>query len=130
MIEKRRFVRVDIPIRIRYQIEGKKNSRAEGISKNIGGMGICVHLTHRLPTGSLLKLTLALPGATEPIETEARLVWIDKAESVLGDFRGDFEAGLRFTSISRVGRAAIVNFICESVKRRKESRISSQEPSS
>lgn len=130
MTEKRRFVRVDVPIRIRYQIEGKKNSRAEGISKNIGGMGICVHLSHELSIGSLLKLTLAIPGVPEPVETKARVVWIDKAESVLSDFRGDFEAGLKFTSISRVGRAAIVNFICESVKRRKESRISSQEPSS
>lgn len=130
MIEKRRFVRVDVPIRIRYQIEGKKDSRAEGISKNIGGMGICVHLSRELSIGSLLKLTLAIPGVPEPVETKARVVWIDKAESVLSDFRGDFEAGLRFTSISRVGRAAIVNFICESVKRRKESKISSQEPSS
>ena len=130
MIEKRRFIRVDVPIRIWYQIEGKKNSRAEGISKNIGGMGICVHLSHEFSIRSLLKLTLAIPGVPEPVETKAQVVWIDEAKSVLGDFHGGFEAGLKFTSISRVGRAAIVNFICESVKRRKESRISSQEPSS
>ena len=129
MIEKRRFVRVDVPIRVQYRGEGKKLGKGEAISKNIGGMGICVHVSRRFLAGSLLNLTLRIPGTFEDINAEAKVIWIGKSAKD-GGFPTGYEAGLRFTSISKIAKASIINFICESVERRKESKISSQEPSS
>ena len=125
MVEKRRYVRVDVPIRVGYRLPGKKVSKGEALSKNIGRMGICIHLSRTFAVGSLLKLTLGIPGASEPLETEARVVWVDKTEKGDEGFRTDYEAGLTFTSLSNVARASIINFICESVKKRKEVRIPS-----
>ena len=120
MVEKRRFVRLDCPIRIRYQLEGKDESAGEAFSKNIGGMGICLFLSGSFPVGSFLKLLLEIPGLSEPVETLAEVVWVDKAETREEKVRADFEAGLKFTSISSVAKASIINYVYESVKKRKE----------
>ena len=120
MVEKRRFVRLDCPIRVRYQLEGKDEIGGEAFSKNIGGMGICFFLSDPFPIGSFLKLILEIPGLPEPVETLAEVVWVDKAERRDEKVRADFEAGLKFTSISSVAKASIINYVYESVKRRKE----------
>lgn len=119
MVEKRRYVRVDVPIRVWYRLPGKKAGKGEALSKNIGGMGICIHVSRTFDVGGLLKLTLGIPGASEPIETEARVIWVDKTEKGDEGFRTDYEAGLKFTSLSQVAKATIVNFVYESVKKRK-----------
>jgi c-di-GMP-binding flagellar brake protein YcgR len=125
MVEKRRFVRVDVPIRVWYRLKEKGVAKSEAISKNIGGGGICIHVSHTFAAGSLLKLTLGILGVSEPIETEAEVLWVEKREKGDEGFRTDYEAGLKFTSLSNVDRASIINFICESVKKRKEVRIPS-----
>ena len=119
MVEKRRFVRIDHPIRVRYRIEGKEEGEGEALSKNIGGMGICLLLNEAFPVGSLLKLILDVPGTGEPVETAAQVVWVDKVERRDGSSTADFEVGVKFTSITNVGKASIINFIYESVAKRK-----------
>ena len=120
MVEKRKFVRVDRPIRVRYELDGKKEIGGESLSKNIGGEGVCLFFSDSFPVGSFLKLTLDIPGLSEPVKTLAEVVWIDKAQRPDEKVFSDFEAGLKFTSISSVAKASIINFVYESVKRRKE----------
>jgi c-di-GMP-binding flagellar brake protein YcgR len=119
VIEQRRFIRVDRAIRVRYQLQGKEERYDQALTKNIGGMGLCLLLDAQLPVGSFLKLTLDIPGASKPIETGAKVVWIDKAEKTPDGFKADFEAGLKFTSLSSKSRASIVEFVFESLKRRE-----------
>ena len=127
MVEKRRFVRVDVPIRVWYRLPGKKASKGEALSKNISGGGICILVSRRFPVESLLHLTLRIPGTFEDINTEGKVLWIGKSAKDEG-FPTGYEAGLRFTSISRIAKASIIHFVYESVKKRKEVRIPSSNP--
>lgn len=123
MVEKRRYVRIDHPIRIRYRVAHNLQSDEEAVSKNIGGRGVCLILNRSIQVGSSLKLSFRLPGVYPAIEARGKVVWTNKLRSGSQDLPNGTEAGVQFTSISNASKACIINFVYESLKRRNQNHL-------
>lgn len=69
----RKFGRVPVSLEVNYRTQG---SFLVSYSRNLSKGGIFLETTHLLPIGTQLTLRFAIPGASEPIETEAKVMWI------------------------------------------------------
>ena len=106
MDERRRFVRVEAPIALRYKVVG---SSASGMvpktKKDLSIEGVRVALAQRLASGTDIQLELFLPGEAA-IRPTGKVVWSARFRS-----EGPYEAGVRFTEIDSMERDALARFI-------------------
>jgi CheY-like chemotaxis protein len=96
--ERRRLQRVKVKCKVSIESE---RSRLDGETLDLSLSGMLVHTSSVLPVGSSVKVILALPAATTPIRTAARIV------RVIGN---DF-MGVEFEHIGKVESEKLGEFL-------------------
>lgn len=106
--ERRRQVRIDLAIRIRYKVLERSWVEDKTLSRNISGGGIQLAVSERLVKGNILEMEMYLPGEAEPILATGAVVWIREAPE---DWRSDFDAGVRITKMAPSDRDKLLRYI-------------------
>ena len=112
MHEKRRFVRLDVNVKVNWEkivvaqtaIPDKKDS-----TKNISEGGICLIVYEKLNVADLLKLEIELP-TKRIIQATGRVVWTH--EFIIGQpDQKRYDVGIEFLDISAPDREEIKKFV-------------------
>lgn len=107
MGERRKFLRFEVPVDIKYMVPERA---VEGISrgKNFSREGIGLYLKEEIPRQTLVELEIDLPGEIVPIFATGRVVWIREADE-RRDF--DFIAGVELAKISSFDKSRILEYV-------------------
>ena len=96
MIERRRFVRLHDSLKISYKIIGQTDIVSEQFTDNISGVGISFPLRHRMDPGSIVELTIQIPGHPKLISAVGEVIWLNHRQEAVFPF----VVGIRFSKVS------------------------------
>jgi len=109
---KKRALRVGEDCKVSFrEITGNFLSGSHG--KNISETGFCIPLTHHIPVGSLLEVSIRSVDLASPVKAVARIAWITGRRGK----KLPFEAGLEFLTLGVAARNDLREFIERSAAR-------------
>lgn len=109
MQERRRYVRLNIPLEVSYTIQGKGGALRKSITKNISPSGARFTVEGELPKGTVLDIAIKIPTKAEPIPVKAKIVWTRK-ENEQG--KGFYDTGFEFTLIPEESKQLFFQYLC------------------
>ncbi len=110
MEEKRKFVRLEINVAVKWKKIPEEALVGLDVTKNISKGGICLMVDEKLEIGDNLELEIEIP---EKKVVQARVKVIRVRELKLTEEgRKEYEAGVEFFEISDEDREEIEGFIC------------------
>ncbi len=110
--ERRRYQRLELPIRVKYEVSRKKKPRKEAVTKDISGGGFKLRLDAPLDKRKTLKAYLYFPAGGRPVSARSRVMWTKKVR------RGGnhmYDNGIGHVSIDRKDRQRFVFLFCETM---------------
>ena len=113
MIEKRKFLRIDISVRVDW----RKNYNASDLSiesvdktKNISAGGICLVANEKLKKGDRLNIGMELPSK-KIVNIVGKIVWVNEYEIFGKELEKIYDMGIEFTEIPNEEREEINKFV-------------------
>ena len=100
MAERRKYVRFDTPVDLEYRTLTLNPIFGEALARDLSREGIRFKLKHSLPVGTLLELSLNVPGDNLPVFATGKIAWAD-----------GLEAGLKLTKINPRDRARMLEYV-------------------
>lgn len=116
MQEKRRFARLDVRVKVEYEIVQAPESKFKSFTKNLSQGGICLFLDSSLKKDTLLDIKLYIPDQPEPLEASGKVVWVESFKIGGSDAREHFEAGIQFVDISSEDQNKIGKYVFGTLK--------------
>lgn len=110
MQEKRRYVRLNIPLEVSYTIEGKEATPRKSITKNISPNGARFTVEEELSVGTVLNIDIKIPTKNEPIPIKAKIVWSKKESEQQG--KEIYDAGFEFIQIPEQNKQEFFQYLC------------------
>jgi c-di-GMP-binding flagellar brake protein YcgR len=105
--ERRKFERIEAPVRVKYKLLSEGSPGVDTAGKNIGGGGIRLSLKEKLQPGTLLKLEIGLPSSTNPITAIGKVVWIKEVLIQNKNVTSYYDTGIEFVKVSLVALGRI-----------------------
>ncbi|MBU4377006.1 MAG: PilZ domain-containing protein [Candidatus Omnitrophica bacterium] len=110
--ERRKAMRVNTELAVRYSIEKKLHLKLNGAIKDISQKGVRLVVTEKLTEGTLLLLEFSIPDKKGPIIADGKVVWTSGAFDERDvDGKRIFETGVQFVNIEPDGSARLVSYI-------------------
>lgn len=109
MQERRRYVRLNIPLELSYTLKGKEKIWHKTITKNISPIGARFTINQPLPKGTVLDIEVKIPTRSEPIPAQAKLVW---SKEEVGQEKDVYDAGFELIHVSEDGKNAFFQYLC------------------
>jgi len=110
MRERRRFVRLDLNVNVKWRKIDQVEEIKENTAKNISIGGICLIVEEKLNEGDYLELKINLPNQKE-IHAYGRVVWIDEYEILGAEYGKKYDAGIEFLKIKEEDQQELEKFI-------------------
>jgi len=116
MEERRRFVRLDTQLKVKYTVLPQTEARPT-VTKDISGGGICFFADEMLQPGTTLQVEMTLPDRDTPAPFTAEVIWCEPYE-VIGKTKREraIEVGVRFVEVAPVDQKAIMNHVILNLK--------------
>ena len=116
--ERRRFLRIKIPLFIFYRLETDKPFVAfKAIAENIGGQGLMFETEKPIPLRSKLYLEIYQPSVRYKdllflIATKTKVIWVNKKKDVsTEDGENKYQIGVKFIKIDREDRNKVIEYV-------------------
>ncbi|MBN1405983.1 MAG: PilZ domain-containing protein, partial [Candidatus Omnitrophica bacterium] len=101
--EERLYERLNLPLKLNYEVLTRPHDLKNTVSKNISGGGICISITEKLLPGTKLNISIMLPkNAAKPAAhgsyaIKATVVWSRPVE-IFGneEILGYYDTGIQF----------------------------------
>jgi c-di-GMP-binding flagellar brake protein YcgR len=110
MSKRRQYVRLESSIPVMYwrlsEVEHAAPASATptpSLTKNIGGIGVCVYVNEPLPNGARLRVQLRLPGQDQACAFIGEVAWCESTPAAC-------RVGLKFVEIEPAQQAAIIRY--------------------
>ncbi|MCP4652411.1 MAG: PilZ domain-containing protein [Candidatus Omnitrophica bacterium] len=103
MIEKRRYIRLDSTMNVRYKV--LDNAIALSQSKNISAGGLRMYLKEELAPGSKIDLEIAIPGSKNPVMVTGEVVWQYKKQP------NQIDTGIKYLDIHPGDMQRITDYV-------------------
>jgi len=107
--ERRKFIRLEIPIELKYLIEGSP-VRKEVVTKDLSCDGLRFVSEERIEEGASLELNLAIPNANNPVHINGNVVWVKRVSTEDGS---PFEVGIEFIKIEEDNKNTFLRYLCD-----------------
>jgi hypothetical protein len=116
MIEKRRFVRFDVSLPIKWRkITDDSDDMIESKSKNISAGGLCLIIKEKeIYDGDILELQIELPTG-ETFYLEGQVIWVSEFRIIRKVYENWYAAGIEFINIYKEDRERIKEVIAEMI---------------
>lgn len=105
--ERRRFVRIEIPLKVTVTSGGKTD---EVVTKNISPVGMRFEIPHELEKSGKLDMTLTLPTSESPIILEGKVIWQTRIS--LED-NSPFDVGVEIINIDDENKNVFLKYLCD-----------------
>ena len=109
--ERRRYIRVDATLLVRYEIEKKPRLTASVLTKNIGTGGILIETSEKLPIETLLGLEIDVPDQRKPIIADGKVVWIKERPETDHAGKRMFNTGIKFVNMYSREKELLLQYI-------------------
>jgi len=111
MEERRRFVRLDTQLKVKYTVLPQTAAKPT-VTKDVGGGGVCFFADEMLQPGTTLQVEMTLPGRDTPAPFTAEVIWCEQYE-VIGKTKREraIEVGVRFAEVAPVDQQAIMSHV-------------------
>ena len=111
MLERRRYVRICLPIRAEYKPLEIKAAKKDTILRDIGAGGVCLYSDEGLGANRALSLDIFFPDGLGSLSAQAKIAWARQEDE-------KNLVGLEFTNISSFDRSRIISFV--NIEKQKE----------
>ena len=105
--ERRRFVRIDIPLKVVVKVGDYVE---EVITKNVSPIGLRFEINKELAKDQDLSLSLYLPSTDIPVDLEGKVVWQKKVS--LED-KAPYDVGVEILDIDSKTKNAFLRYLCD-----------------
>ncbi len=109
MQERRKYVRLNIPLKISYNIPGKEDVELKSITKNISPNGARFALEERLPKGAIVNINVKIPMVDKPIPIKARIAWSNKEAN---NEKNLYDTGFEFVQLPEESEKIFFQYLC------------------
>ena len=110
MEERRKFVRLNIDVEVKWEkISGAPLDNIN-VTKNISGGGICLIVYEELRVGEELSLEIKLP-TKELIAAKGKVLWISEFQIISEECKKRYDTGIEFLDICNEDREKIEKFV-------------------
>ena len=98
MVEKRKFIRLKIQLKVIYKVikKHKRQKTHSSVIYDISGGGFKIKAKEHLRMGDLLDAEIEIPHLAEPVHAVAEVVWFTSGSNPAAE---GHDAGLRFRDI-------------------------------
>lgn len=110
MQERRKYVRLNMPLEVSYTIEGKEDTPHKSITKNISPNGARFTVEEELSKGTVLNIEIRIPTKDEPIHIKAKIVWSKKESEQEG--KKSYDTGFEFIQIPEESKQEFFQYLC------------------
>ena len=119
MKDRRKFIRFPVRIGAFYSEENNDDCKQQCSVVNISreGMGVTVYLKAKLSLGTMLKLTVDVPGKEKSVSFSGTLNWI-KALKEDADY--NYKGGIKLMTIDSEDKWALLDYAYEAWKEKQE----------
>ena len=115
MEEKRKFVRLEAPIQVKYRISAKSNTQNKSLGKDISVSGVRMLVGEKMIPGTQLDLEINIPEYDKIIFATGEIVW---QEETLIKQEVTHETGLKFVKIASEDQDKIGKYIYKQLNAR------------
>lgn len=116
MEEKRKFVRLQWPVVVKYKALQEPRTGDQIVGKDISEGGACFIAYERLPVGTILDIQLEFPFDSMPIFAKGEVAWIKKLSE---EHAATFEVGISFNEVNPQDKKRLKMYIDNEIKRRQ-----------
>ena len=109
MQERRKYVRLNIPLEVNYTLAGKASQQLKSVTKNVSPNGARFTIEGQLPKGATLDITIKIPTNPTPIPIKAKVVWSKKETEQEKDI---YDVGFEFTQIPEESKSVFFQYLC------------------
>ena len=107
--EKRRFIRLQVPVELKYITVGD-STRKEVTTKDLSCEGLRFMGKAEIMKGSNLELNLDIPNANNPVHIKGKVAWIKRLSTEDGS---PFEVGVEFMKIEEDNKNTFLKYLCD-----------------
>jgi len=112
--ERRRYIRLEAPVNIRYTIEGK-DKILKTVTKNISAVGVRFETPESVAAKTDLDLTLDLTHTPNPVHAKGQIVWTKRVSLEDGS---PYDVGVEFIRIEEDNKNTFLKFLCDLIYQR------------
>ncbi len=109
--EKRRFVRFQEDMKIRYIRIGSDPGQDDAKMRNISRKGICISTYEKLKEKDSLAMEIEVPGFSKPIRLTGYVMWVKELHSSDKQGRRMFYTGMMFEKINPEAEAVLTTYL-------------------
>ena len=109
--ERRRFVRFDDEIKIRYNLLSDERNAKYSKSSNLSRKGLCLLTYEKLKEKNYLELEMEVPGFSKPLKLTGQVMWIKDLSTQDAQGRRLFYTGIRFYKINPEDEAVLLTHL-------------------
>lgn len=109
--EKRKFVRFNEDMKIRYNRSGSETKEPDPNMQNISRSGLCISTYEKLREKDALELEIEVPGFARPVKLKGCVVWVKELRSTDDHGRRIFYTGIKFGKINRDSEAMLITHL-------------------
>ncbi|NQT90020.1 MAG: PilZ domain-containing protein [Candidatus Omnitrophica bacterium] len=122
-IERRKYVRLDLKTKVKFQVlKGHRGSKplltkTPGISRNTSVEGICFASVKKLVPKTKLNLEVFLPHNPKPLHLKGEVKW---SQAIVRQRKGKqtFDTGVKLFSIDKRDENMFIVFVCAKMSER------------
>ncbi len=109
--ERRRFIRLEVPIEVKYVIEDDPNQIRKRVStKDLSCDGLRFISEQQIGEGAVLDLNLTIPLASNSVHIKGKAVWVKKTAT---EDTAPFEVGVEFVQIEEDNKNTFLKYLCD-----------------
>lgn len=109
--ERRRHARFKNKLEVSYTVAKKPRLKNGGHTVDISEGGLKVLMAEKLGKGSILGLTIVLPGSRKAASVEGEVVWSEEIEGMDISGKRLFYSGIRFLAIKEQPGSGFIEYI-------------------
>ena len=114
IVEKRKFPRLQLNVKVKYEVlKGSPLRAEENLSKNVSAGGIRLMVSEKIDIGALLRLKLSLHGEVNFIIVKGTVVWTE--EFSVNEYKA-YDCGIEFVDVSPLNQENISRYLIAPLK--------------
>ncbi|MDD5131115.1 MAG: PilZ domain-containing protein [bacterium] len=108
MEERRKFVRLDTTVRIRYKVLIPTEDHNDTNSRDLSSGGVKIEVKEPIKPSTVLWLEINLPSETDPLEAKGEVIWQEK---IAATENNRYEMGIKFLEMDLNDRNRLSKYL-------------------
>jgi hypothetical protein len=109
--EKRRFVRFDADLKLRYNRVDSGSGSSDSKTQNVSRKGLCISSYEKFNQKDKLEIEIEVPGFSKLVKLTGSVMWVKELSSPDEQGRRIFYTGVKFYHISPESEAILVTHL-------------------